>query len=101
MSHLVTIKTEVRDAAAVRAACLRLSLPEPVQGTTKLFSGQVTGLAVQLPNWVYPVNFLLGTVAFGFQSHPGVGAIGCPATSVSKGELGQADRVEHGRLDLG
>jgi hypothetical protein len=55
MSHVVTIKTEVRDAAAVRAACQRLGLPQPVQGTTKLFSGQVSGLAVQLPEWEYPV----------------------------------------------
>ena len=55
MSHIVTIKTEVRDAAAVRAACQRLGLTEPVQGTTKLFSGEVTGLAVQLPDWRYPV----------------------------------------------
>jgi hypothetical protein len=54
VSHTVTIKTEVRDAAAVRAACLRLSLPAPVQGKTRLFSGEVEGLAVQLPDWVYP-----------------------------------------------
>ena len=55
MSHIVTIKTEVRDANAVRAACRRLSLAEPVQGKTKLFSGEVEGLAVQLPDWIYPV----------------------------------------------
>ena len=55
MSHVVSIKTEVRDAAAVRAACQRLGLAEPVQGTTKLFSGEVSGLAVQLPDWVYPI----------------------------------------------
>jgi hypothetical protein len=55
LSHIVTIKTEVRDAAAVRAACRRMSLSEPVQATVKLFSGEVTGLAVQLPEWQYPV----------------------------------------------
>ena len=55
MSHIVTIKTEVRDAAAVRAACHRLGLAEPTQGTVKLFSGEATGLAVQLPDWTYPV----------------------------------------------
>ena len=37
LSHIVTIKTEVRDPAAVAAACRRLALPEPVQGTAKLF----------------------------------------------------------------
>jgi len=55
MSHTVTIKTEIRDLAAVRAAAQRLGLPEPVQGTHRLFSGEVSGLAVQLPAWVYPV----------------------------------------------
>ena len=55
MSHIVTVKTECRDAAAVRAACQRLGLAQPVQGTTKLFSGEVIGLAVQLPDWQYPV----------------------------------------------
>ena len=51
MSHIVTIKTEVRDAAAVRTACERLKLPRPVLGTTRRFSGEVTGLAVQWPDW--------------------------------------------------
>lgn len=55
MSHTVSLKTEVRDATAVRATCQRLGLAEPVQGTARLFSSEVTGLAVQLPNWVYPV----------------------------------------------
>lgn len=55
MSHIVTIKTEIRDPAAVRAACKRLRLQDPVSGKTRLFSGEVNGLAVQLPNWRYPV----------------------------------------------
>ncbi len=55
MSHIVTVKTEVRDATAVRAACQRLKLPEPTSGKVKLFSGEVNGLAVQLPDWRYPV----------------------------------------------
>ena len=53
MSHIVEIQTEVRDAAAVRAACRRLHLPPPVQGVHKLFTGEATGLAVQLPDWKY------------------------------------------------
>jgi len=32
-----------------------------VQGTVQLFSGQVTGLAVQLPGWQYPAVFDLAT----------------------------------------
>lgn len=55
MSHIVTIKTEVRDVAAVRAACKRLGLAEPVHGEAKLFSGLAEGLIVRLPDWQYPV----------------------------------------------
>ncbi len=54
MSHIVTIKTEVRDPAAVAAACLRLGLPEPAHGTARLFEGEATGLLVKLPGWLYP-----------------------------------------------
>jgi hypothetical protein len=55
LSHIVQIQTEVRDPAAVHAACRRLGLPEPTFGTTQLFSGEANGLAVQLPDWQYPV----------------------------------------------
>ena len=55
MSHIVSLNVEIRDAAAIRAACQRLGLPQPVQGKTQLFSGEVEGMAVQLPNWQYPI----------------------------------------------
>ena len=55
MSHLVTIHTKVRDPDAVAAACARLKLAPPIQGTAHLFSGEATGLIVQLPEWQYPV----------------------------------------------
>jgi hypothetical protein len=62
----VTITTQVRDTAAVAAACRRLALPEPVQGTADLFSGQATGLLVQLPGWLYPavIDTATGTVRY-------------------------------------
>ena len=55
MSHVVQIQTEVRDPAAVHAACRRLGLPEPVPGTVQLYSGAATGLLVRLPGWHYAV----------------------------------------------
>jgi hypothetical protein len=66
MSHIVTIATEVRDPDAVAAACRRLGLPEPVQGTATLFEGQATGLLVNLPGWLYPVvcETATGTMRF-------------------------------------
>ena len=55
MSHIVEIVTEVRDPAAIRAACQRLTLPPPVHGTNRLFSGEAIGWAVRLRDWKYPV----------------------------------------------
>jgi len=55
LSHIVQIHTQVRDPAAIVAACQRLGLPQPVHKTVKLFSATVTGLTVQLPDWRYPV----------------------------------------------
>ena len=71
MSHIVQIQTEVRSAEAVRAACHRLSLPPPVEGVTQLFSGSVTGLAVQLPGWKYPVVCQLETGQVKFDDYSG------------------------------
>jgi hypothetical protein len=55
MSHIVTIKTEVRDQAAIAAACLRMQLADPVAGEAKLFSGPKAGIVIQLPDWHYPI----------------------------------------------
>jgi hypothetical protein len=55
MSHIVVIKTQVRDPAALAAACTRLGLAAPTQGIAELFSGQATGLLVNLPGWRFPV----------------------------------------------
>ena len=55
MSHLVTIRTQVRDPAALQAACRRLGLKAPVQGTARLFTTEATGQIVELPGWTYPV----------------------------------------------
>ncbi len=55
MSHIVTIQTQVRDPAAIAAACERLKLPQPVQGTFRLFTTEATGLGVELPGWRFPV----------------------------------------------
>ena len=55
MSHIVTIQTQVRDPAAIQAACQRLGLPAAVHQTVRLFTSTATGYAVQLPAWRYPV----------------------------------------------
>ena len=66
MSHIVTIQTQIRDPAAIRAACERLSLEPPVHGEAELFSGRQVGWQVRLPDWRYPVvcETETGTVHF-------------------------------------
>jgi hypothetical protein len=55
MSHIVVIKTEVRDVAAVEAACRRLGLGPPRVGKARLFSEEAEGVIVQLTGWQYPI----------------------------------------------
>ena len=55
MSHVVQITTEVRDVAAIQAACRRLNLPEPTHGSVDLFASKARGWTVRLPEWQYPL----------------------------------------------
>ena len=71
MSHVVEIQTEVRDEAAVRAACQRLRLPQPAHGTHRLFSGEVAGLGVQLPDWKYLAVCQLDTGEIRYDNYGG------------------------------
>ena len=71
MSHIVEIKTEVRDEAAVKAACVRLQIPTPEHKTVRLFNATATGLCVQLPNWSYPVVANLATGQLQYDNYGG------------------------------
>jgi hypothetical protein len=54
MSHIVTVQTKIHDPVAVAAACQHLGLTQPIHGKAELFSGEATGLLLQLPGWEYP-----------------------------------------------
>ncbi len=71
MSHIVTIRTQVRDPAAVAAACERLKLPQPVQGTFRLFTTEATGLGVELPGWRFPVVCQTNTGELKYDNYQG------------------------------
>ena len=71
MSHVVQIATQVRDPAAVRAGCRRLGLDEPVEEEVRLFSETVSGLAVRLRDWRYPVVFNTNTGETKFDNYGG------------------------------
>ena len=61
MSHVVTIKVEVRDFDAIQSAARRLNLKEPVHGVAEIFNTKVEGVLVELPEWIYPVCCVLDT----------------------------------------
>ena len=74
MSHIVQIKTEVRDRVAINAACVRNQLPTPSEGTARLFNSEASGVLVQLPGWKYPVvcNTQTGQLSYdNYQGHWG------------------------------
>ena len=61
MSHIVKLQTQVRDEAAVIAACQRRQLAAPERGKHRLFSREVEGLAVRLRDWQFPAVCQLET----------------------------------------
>jgi hypothetical protein len=94
MSHIVTIKTRVRDPAALAAACTRLGLDPPVQGTAKLFSGQAEGLVVQLPGWHYPAVVDVATGEVKYDNYGGAWG-----SQAEMDKLLQAYAVERTRIE--
>jgi hypothetical protein len=66
LSHIVQIQTKLHDPLAIREACLHLGLPAPVPGTAALYSGEASGLLVQLPGWEFPavIDTLTGVVRY-------------------------------------
>ncbi len=71
MSHIVEIKTEIRDEQAIRAACVRLQLATPEHKTVRLFNATATGLCVQLPGWNYPAVCELTTGSLKYDNYGG------------------------------
>ena len=74
MSHIVQIKTQVRDPVAISAACQRLALNAPAERTAKLYDGEYAGWCIELPGWRYPVvcNRATGELKYdNFQGHWG------------------------------
>ena len=66
MSHIVTIQVEVKDFDAIKSACRRLDLKEPIFGKATVFETELEGVIVELSNWIYPVvcNLETGKVKY-------------------------------------
>ena len=56
VSHTLTIKTEIRDFAAVSSSCRRLKLAPPTPlGLVELFDRSAVGVGVNLDGWRFPI----------------------------------------------
>jgi hypothetical protein len=55
VSHILSIRTEIRDINAISAACRRLKLDAPIRGDHTLYDGTYQGIGVKLPGWSYPI----------------------------------------------
>jgi hypothetical protein len=54
MSHVVNIKTELKNKASVVKACARLEWPCEVNSSTVMYDGtKVHGSIITIPNWKY------------------------------------------------
>ncbi len=71
MSHIVSIRTEVRDRQAVEAACARLSWSAPLSGSHRLFTRTVEGLGVKAPRWHFPIVCNLATGELSYDKFEG------------------------------
>jgi len=71
MSHIVQIKTEVKDETAVFAAARRLGLDTPTKGSFKVYAVERSGIGVKLPGWQYPVVCNVETGAVDFDNYNG------------------------------
>lgn len=94
MSHIVTIKTQIKDPNALVAACRRLGLEAPVQGKARLYTSEAEGLVVNLPGWRYPVVVDTAVGALRYDNY--VGAWGDQA---QLDRLLQAYAVEKARIE--
>ncbi len=55
VSHITTIKTQIKDLDILRRACTRLKIGEPTRANHRMYGGQVEGWGVKLSGWNYPV----------------------------------------------
>ena len=71
MSHIVSIRTEVRDRVAVERACRRLGLADLIDGEAKIYATIKRGLLVRLEDWEFPVCCDLASGEVHFDNYGG------------------------------
>lgn len=55
MSHIATVKTELRDKVLLEQACKALGAEYLGFGTAEVFSVRRTGTVIKFPDWKFPI----------------------------------------------
>lgn len=55
MSHIATIEIQIKDPEALAEACREMGATITHNAEVTIYKTSVTGTAIQLPGWVYPV----------------------------------------------
>lgn len=66
MSHIVKVKTQMKDGAIIEQACQQMGAQFQGRGVAQVYSTQREGLRVLLPGWKFPlvINEQTGEVHF-------------------------------------
>lgn len=75
MSHVVTVKLEIKDTAAIEAAAERVAKVSLVNGTQvqdyKVYGNNVRGIGMQLEGWHHPVVIIPETGEVKYDNYGG------------------------------
>lgn len=63
MSHIAEVQVEIKDMAALKAACVRCGAEFIGQGQHRVYKTEQIGVAVKLKGWRFPVVFQGNTAA--------------------------------------
>lgn len=55
MSHIVKVKTTIKNNECLRLACTQVGASAPEEGTCTIYGTTYTGVYFKLPGWRYPV----------------------------------------------
>jgi hypothetical protein len=64
VSHTVTVRVEIHDLNALKAAAERLGARVIGHGSHRLYQDSVTGYGIHLPGWTYPIVVAGGQIAY-------------------------------------
>lgn len=55
MSHIVKVKTQIKNNECLALACRQVGASEPQEGSCEIFGTSYNGTYFKLPGWRYPV----------------------------------------------